>query len=191
MAQHVQDTVFEIIKLAREAGIYSLRKSEIMEEIKKTPFQKYQNENYKSGAPKLDRMVEQALYHLHKNKKIKHRKKGWAIDMGATPYKPVICKHLTTKNNRDYCPIKKCYIGSPRLQCEVLHGSESTTTGWEKTIIPMCPGYTKNISTKLSRNFAKKQIEMDNQKREQRCRYATPNPRDPLSKSYLPKLYKM
>jgi hypothetical protein len=53
----------------------------------------------------------------------------------------------------------------------------------------MCPGYTNRKSTEVSRAFAKKVIDLQNQKREEAFRHATLNPRDPMSKGYLPNLY--
>ena len=168
MAKNVQDTVFEIIKFARQSGLPSIRKAQIMDEVRKTPLEKYDHEHFKNHkCTKLDDMISQALLQLKKSNRIKKRGKGWTIDKDATPYKPVICKHLTEKNGREnWCPIKECFIGSPREQCELIHGSVFTGKGWVKGATPMCPGYTNRASTKVSREYAKKAIDKQNKARD-------------------------
>ena len=167
MAKNVQDTVFEIIKFARQSGLPSIRKAQIMDEVRKTPLEKYDHEHFKNHkCTKLDDMISQAISQLKKNKRIKKRGKGWTVDKDATPYKPVICKHLTEDERGYYCPVKKVYIGSPREQCELLHGSVFTGKGWVKGATPMCPGYTNRTSTKVSREYAKKAIDKQNKERD-------------------------
>ena len=188
MTKNIQDTIFEIIKFARQSGLPSIRKAEIMEEVKKTPLAENDIPNYSGVKSKLQCDVDQALYQLHKSKRIKKRGKGWTVNKGATPYKPIICNHLIEKEDGYYCPVKKAYIGDPKAQCELLHGSKFTGQGWVKGATPMCPGYTSRKSTKVSREFAERAIELKNQKREEAYRYHNPDPRDALSKFYQPKL---
>jgi len=167
VAKNVQDTVFEIIKFARQNGLPSIRKAQIMDEVRKTPLEKYDHEHYKNHkCTKLDDMISQAILQLKKSNRIKKRGKGWTVDKNASPYKPVICKHIIENEKGYYCPIKKCYIGSPKDQCELIHGSVFTAQGWIKGAKPMCPGYTNRTSTKTTREYAKKVIELQKAKQE-------------------------
>lgn len=187
MTKNIQDTVFEIVKFARQSGLPSIRKADIMEEAKKTPLAKDDIPNYSGIKSKLQCQVDQALVHLKKNKRIKKRGKGWTIDTKQKSYPPVICRHIQEKEDgRFWCPIKKVFIGDPARQCELLHGTDHTKL--IKSVDPMCPGYTNRRSTAVSQEYSKKLIDIQNQKREESKRYHTPNVRDPLSKSYLPKL---
>jgi len=191
MAKNVQDTVFEIIKFARQSGLPSLRKAQIMEEVKKTPLEKYDHESYENdNVTKLERKIDQALYQLHKNKRIKKRGKGWTINRKQQNYKPIICSHIEQRGDRYYCPIKKCYIASPKDQCELLHTSVFTGKGWAKGSEPMCPGYTNRASTKISKEFSKKLIDLHDDKESKERRYYARNSMDPLSKFYQPELAK-
>jgi len=165
--RNIQDTVFEIIKYTRESGQPSIRKADLMNEMKKTPFEKYDHEKYneRETVTKLDRMVGQALSHLKKSKRIKKRGKGWTLDKKSKNYKPVICNHLIEKEDgRFYCPIKKVYIGDPTRQCELIHGTNYSKL--VKSVDPMCPGYTNRKSTPVSQEFSKKLIDIQNKKRD-------------------------
>jgi len=187
----VQDTVFEIIKLSKEAGNRHIYKQQIKDELLKTPLAKFENEKYKGDKnTKLDRKLDQALLQLSKNNRIKKGKKSrYSINTSPEKYKPIICRHLEDREEGTYCPVKNCYIADPRAQCELVHCTNYTT--FKKSIVSTCPGYTNRNPTETSIKYAKKQIALQNQKTNLSRRYHTPNPRDPVSKFYLPNLEKV
>ena len=167
MAKDIQNTVLDIINFAQQQGLPSIRKAKIMAEVRKTSLKKYDGEQFKKDdkETKLERMVDQALYQLKKNNKIKKVEKdeikkvekGWTIVNDTNHYK--ICSHLEKKDARHYCPIKECFITDYKNQCGVRNGSNSTEKGWTNGYTPKCPGYTDRASTKVSRKFSKELIE--------------------------------
>lgn len=160
MSNNIQDTVFEIIKFAKHIGIGTITKTRIKEQLLISPLGTYEREHWNGdNSSKLDRMLDQALYQLSKNNKIKKRGRGkYSLDTDIK-YKPVICRHIELRERGPYCPIKRCYIGEPKLQCEVLHGTDYTTK--TKIVFPMCPGYTDKKPTENSVEYAKKVLEED------------------------------
>lgn len=180
----VQDTVYEIIKYAKERKLRYITKKQIMEELKLTPLGEQDIPNYSGNKSKLQTQLDQALLHLSKNEKIKKMGKG-KYKVSITK-KPVICRHLIRRKGDNYCPIKNCIIADPTLQCNLIHGTNYTKL--KKMVIPICPGYTNKTPTEISIKYAKKAITKMNQKRDLSKRYHTPNPRDPASKFYLPNL---
>ena len=90
------------------------------------------------------------------------------------------CSHVTKKNNRPYCPIKKHYI-QPDEQCIAVDDLDGT----KKISIPKCKGYaTNNKSTKISTQ------RLQDVEAEDIGTYRFYNGRqhDPESKHYLPRL---
>jgi len=171
MSKEIQETVYEIIKLSRQSGLRHIYKAQIKEELLNTPLGKYDREKYnpREKVTKLDRMLSQALSHLTKNERIKKKGKGkYSINTDTQKYRPVICKHLKLKEDGYYCPIKKVYIGDPRAQCELIHGSDYRRL--VKTVEPMCPGYTDKKPTKTSIEYAKKAIAKKEKMREDKKR---------------------
>jgi len=167
MTKSVQETVYEIIKFSKESGLRHIDKNQITEELKKTSLGENDIPNYSGKKSKLQTQLDQALYQLNKSGKIKMRGKGkYTIDSKERFYKPIICKHLQEKNGRPWCPVKQHYIGDPRMQCEVLHGTTTKGGIYVKDITPMCPGYTERRSTKVSREWSKKAIERANKIRD-------------------------
>jgi len=166
MAKNVQDTVYEIIKLSKQSGLRHITKTQIKEELMKTSLAKYEEEHYKNDKEtKLDRMLYQALYHLSKNNKIKKKRKAkYTLDTSKGKYRPVICKHLEEREKGMFCPIKGVYIGDPRAQCELLHGTNIITM--RKQVTPMCPGYTDKNPTPASVKYAKKAIAREEKRRD-------------------------
>jgi len=170
MSKNIQDTVFEIIKFAKQSGLRHIHKSEIKKELLKTPLASFNDEKWRPKHPecketKLDSMLTQALYQLTKNSKIKKKGKGkYSVDTSPERYKPKICRHLETREDGTYCLIKKVYIGDPRAQCELIHGTNYTHK--IKSIEPMCPGYTNKKPTAMSIRNAKEAIKRMNQKRD-------------------------
>jgi len=170
MAKNVQETVFEIIKFSKQSGLRHIQKSQIKDELLKTHLGKYEQEKWRPDHPevketKLDNMLTQALYQLTRNNKIKKKGKGkYSINTDTNKYKPIICKHLQERERGMFCPIKNVYIGDPRAQCELLHGTNYDTL--KKQVTPMCPGYTDKTPTSVSIKYAKKQIALQEKKRE-------------------------
>jgi len=185
----IQDTIHGIIKYSREAGLRYISKQQIIAEAKKTPLGMYAKEYYDgSKVSKLERKVDQAIRELHKAGKIKQRGQGkWTIDNDTRKYRPVICRHIRKQGDRWYCPVKHCYIGDPRRQCELIH---ATSYGkFTKIVYPMCPGYIDKKSTVQNRAESLRLIQLKEKKDDEARRYYNHNPRDPLSKQFMPKLY--
>jgi len=165
MSKNVQETVFEIIKLSKQAGFRSIPKAQIKVELKNSPLGTTDIQNYSGKKSRLECQLDQALYQLTKQERIKKRGKGkYSINTDKTRYRPIICRHLEERADGYFCPIKNVYIGDPARQCELLHGTDYTRL--VKHVTPMCPGYTDKKPTKISVAYAKKHIALKNKKRD-------------------------
>ena len=62
-------------------------------------------------------------------------------------YRYRICSHLTSKNGRSYCPIKKTIIGEKDITyfCGILQCVRFDDCGPEIYYAPTCPGWTGGI----------------------------------------------
>jgi len=187
----IQDTIYEIIKFSRQAGLRHISKELIFNELKNTPLGENDIPNYSGVKSKLQTQVDQALYQLHTSGRIEKKGKGkYTVNIKQKKYYPKICKHIQKKkDDRWYCPIRNCYIGNPKLQCEVLHGTVPEGDTYVKSVIPMCPGYTNMKPTAKSVKHSKALIKMRDDKEDIARRRATPNSHDPVSKAYMPKLH--
>ena len=185
---HVQEEILNIVKSAKDTELGYILKSDIKAKLLKTPLIKFEKIKYPEDKNSvLDRMLDQALYQLSKNGKIQKKGRGkYSVDFERIKYKPIICKHLKYDEYGAYCPIKKCYIGEPKLQCELLHGTNYSQK--TKEVTPMCIGYTDKKPTAVTIKYANMAIARENAKEARRRRYYEANPRDPESKYFLPNL---
>jgi len=185
---NVQELVLGIIQLGHEKGLPYMSKKLIMEEARNSPLGEQDIPNYSGKKSKLQCQIDQALYQLHKNKKIKKKGNGWAavkVQLKTVP----ICRHLIQKNNQPYCPLYKTYIGSPRYHCSVVFTSRHGPGGWTKEAVPKCPGYTSRKPTPMVvRNSLEKIKKAEEIAELERRRYSM-NIHDPLSRKFMPKLY--
>jgi len=147
-----QKLVYEIIKHSKTLGFQYVKTSQILEEARNTTLNRFSGVHYKSEEnwDQLKSKIEQTIRILKQKGYIKNfrEKKGfWTITSTKEKYKPILCKALTIKNGRkNYCPIKKVFIGNPSEQCELIH-----TTDWgfgTQTARPMQACYFDHKPTK-------------------------------------------
>jgi len=87
-----------------------------------------------------------------------------------------------------HCPVRNVFIGDPKRQCELLHGTDVNKLS--KEVFPMRICYFKTKPTKPELEYAQRKIEKEEEKQLHEIRYYNSNIRDPLSKHYLPKFAK-
>ena len=130
----------------------------------------------------LNHRITQATYQLKRKRQIRDKGYGkYAFNKDRTKHYTK-CANLTTKNKRDYCPAKKCFVQGDE-QCIAIDGYDGT----KKTTMPICLGYTtKKDNVKLS----KQRFEVQEASDIGLYRKHNGNQRDPESKYYLPNLVK-
>lgn len=94
----IQKTIFEIIKDSFQKGNSYIKKKDIMFELKNTDYNLTNEKNYNGIESKLECQLNQALYQLTKNKKIKRICHG--------KYSINECEVYKSKNYK-YCPYLK------------------------------------------------------------------------------------
>ena len=130
----------------------------------------------------LNHRITQATYQLKKKRQITDKGYGkYAFNKDRTKHY-IKCANLTTKNKRDYCPVKKHYVQGDE-QCIAIDGYDGT----RKTPIPRCVGYTTNKNSKKLTIEKFKALEAEDIGQ---YRHYNGNQRDPESKHYLPNLVK-
>jgi len=130
----------------------------------------------------LNHRITQAVYQLKKKRQIRDKGYGkYTFNKDRTRHYPK-CAHLTTKNKRDYCPIKKHYVQGDE-QCIAIDDFD----GVKKTSTPKCIGYSRN---KKDADLSKQKFKLLEARDIGQHRYYNGSQRDPESKTYLPNLVK-
>jgi len=128
----------------------------------------------------LNHRLTQAVYQLKRNGLIKDRGYGkYSFHKERNKYYPK-CAHLTTKNKRPYCPIKKHYV-QPEETCisiEVFNGTKKVSE-------QKCIGYS---SSKDNKESSKKKFETEKAVWIGNHRFYNGSQYDPESKYFLPRL---
>jgi len=172
MVGEIQNTVYEIIRFSRYAGLRHITKKQIKEETLKTPIGKYNKEIFhyhikkNKKITKLDCMIDQALYQLSKYGKILKKGKGrYQIAPPKVYQCPIkveeICSHVViepelgkatcTVTNKVFKNVNDLYnncITSYKL---------NEDTRWD-CIIASCPGHTLEESNTYTKGKAKNLI---------------------------------
>ena len=156
--------------------------------------------------------ISQALYELHKTGWIikpedgGHNDGRWMVNeekwdvlcaevvTDRPKHIPLLCAHLedvSEDDKRQRCVIKKTIIGDPRTSCDVLCETICNGNGWEKNIVPMCPGYCSTQSTPVTVLISENKLTVWEAKEIGGYRESNGSIRDPESTRCLPKLFEL
>ena len=145
----IQNVVFGIIEMLIGQGQVTVKKSDIKRELMKTSIARLESERYPNDrVSKLDRALDQALFQLKKNLKIKSKTYGeWSLvsEKNQRKYKPKICQALRNEYLVE-CP--KCGAHRKMLSESVPHivkcencGRKSTTISFFRHYCPIKATY--------------------------------------------------
>ena len=129
-----------------------------------------------------------------KNKKCDYSEYEKTYEKSITKSCPECGKTLSSTIFKKYCPIKKCYIGDPESQCNVLFGTDLYSRPIKKhgdgiIHIPRCVGFTDKKPNAIRIEMSKKAVAVQDEREERDRRRNSHDIHDPISKKYLSKLH--